>query len=248
MSGSSRLLSEVESASIAGVSIETIRQFRGCGLLDPVKEDGVERFREIDIKTLFYSRTKSNDVASSTDSAVDIAAHEAAKPQRNGAGTLSAPPAPAPLDSASTQALQSGPAVQSISSSQTSPVADSTQVKSVVPSETGSPNPETGASPTELKSETATDSESEKLLPVPSSLSADYMVEINKGLREQLEILREERDWLRARVEKLETRSEREQMLLLSESENIRKLIQQGEQQRRPTWLRGLPWFNNSRS
>ena len=69
---------------------------------------------------------------------------------------------------------------------------------------------------------------------------------MTKGLREQIQILREERDWLRARVEKLETRSEREQMLLLSESENIRKLIQQTET--RKSWLRALPWFKGSRT
>lgn len=71
----------------------------------------------------------------------------------------------------------------------------------------------------------------------PSSLE---LLEINKSLKEQIQILREERNWLRERIEKLETRSEREQMLLLSESENLRSMIKASK---RTFWEKTLPWF-----
>jgi len=51
------------------------------------------------------------------------------------------------------------------------------------------------------------------------------LIEINAHLRERVKSLRAERDWLRERVEKLETQLEREQTLLMSESENLRRLI-----------------------
>ncbi len=74
----------------------------------------------------------------------------------------------------------------------------------------------------------------------PSSLE---LLEINKSLKEQIQILREDRNWLRERIEKLETRSEREQMLLLSESENLRSMIKVNK---RTFWEKALPWFTKS--
>lgn len=54
--------------------------------------------------------------------------------------------------------------------------------------------------------------------------------------------LRSQRDWLRLRVEKLEEKGDRDQVLLLSETQAIRQLI--GLQQKRPSALRNiLEWF-----
>ena len=51
------------------------------------------------------------------------------------------------------------------------------------------------------------------------------LIEINAHLRERLKSLKAERDWLRERVEKLELQLEREQTLLMAESETVRRLI-----------------------
>ena len=62
-------------------------------------------------------------------------------------------------------------------------------------------------------------------------------------LREQeLADLRRERDWLRNRVEKLEEKGDRDQLLLLSETQALHRLITQYDQKRSPvraalTWL-----------
>ena len=54
--------------------------------------------------------------------------------------------------------------------------------------------------------------------------------------------LRSQRDWLRLRVEKLEEKGDRDQVLLLSETQALRQLI--GLQQKRPSTLRNiLEWF-----
>jgi len=54
--------------------------------------------------------------------------------------------------------------------------------------------------------------------------------------------LRSQRDWLRARVERLEEKSERDQILLLSETQTIRRLITLQEQ-RKSTFRQVLDWF-----
>ena len=54
----------------------------------------------------------------------------------------------------------------------------------------------------------------------------------------EIQDLRSQRDWLKTRVEKLEEKGDRDQVLLLSETQAIRQLI--GLQQKRPSAVRGL--------
>jgi hypothetical protein len=54
----------------------------------------------------------------------------------------------------------------------------------------------------------------------------------------EIQDLRSQRDWLKTRVEKLEEKGDRDQVLLLSETQAIRQLI--GLQQRRPSAIRSL--------
>jgi DNA-binding transcriptional MerR regulator len=64
------------------------------------------------------------------------------------------------------------------------------------------------------------------------------LLELNRTMREQIQLLREERDWLRKRIEVLETRAERDQILLLTESRTVQNLIPE-----RKWSLRSLlPW------
>lgn len=48
----------------------------------------------------------------------------------------------------------------------------------------------------------------------------------------QIKDLREEREWLRSRIEKLDEKSDRDQLLLLSETQTIRKLVTQNQTKR----------------
>ena len=59
---------------------------------------------------------------------------------------------------------------------------------------------------------------------------------------QQHEEQRRERDWLKARIEKLEEKNERDQLLLLSETQMIRKLITTHEERRTPLQL-ALEWL-----
>jgi hypothetical protein len=54
----------------------------------------------------------------------------------------------------------------------------------------------------------------------------------------EIQDLRSQRDWLKTRVEKLEEKGDRDQVLLLSETQALRQLI--GLQQKRPSAIRSL--------
>lgn len=78
---------------------------------------------------------------------------------------------------------------------------------------------------------------------LPDIRSAE-LVEQNRNLIAQLNFLKEERDWLRARLEKLEQRTERDQMLLLSENDTVRTLVKQLTKPKR-SLLSFLPWVKS---
>ena len=68
----------------------------------------------------------------------------------------------------------------------------------------------------------------------------DKILEIRER---EIEDLRKERDWLRTRIERLEEKSERDQLLLLAETQTIRKLVNLTHQ-KKPSNLRlALEWF-----
>jgi len=78
------------------------------------------------------------------------------------------------------------------------------------------------------------------------SLRIVELLQLCQSLREQIDMIKEDRDWLRTRLERLEARSEREQMLLLSESETVRSLISQKGSKKNSFWRIALPWSNTS--
>lgn len=67
------------------------------------------------------------------------------------------------------------------------------------------------------------------------------LLELTRSLKDQLETIKEERNWLRRRVEKLESSIEREQMITISKTEAMRNLIEQNRPQKSP-WAFLLPW------
>jgi DNA-binding transcriptional MerR regulator len=64
-----------------------------------------------------------------------------------------------------------------------------------------------------------------------------------RALESRLKMVNEERDWLRSRVERLEVRSEREQMLLLAQQQQTQNLLA-ARDSRRSFWQFALPWLN----
>ena len=187
------LLSDEQSAELAGVSVDTIEKYCQIGLLVPEMRGDKPFFKEADIKSLFY--TKSNYSSFAATTAVET-------PQEH-------PTSPAPQQSSQEETIES-------SELPTAEEAESQVLET----------------PTQERRELE-----------PSQREAQ-LLEMNQTLREQIELLREERDWLRQRIEHLETRSEREQMLLLAESETVRRLVKTESLTEKLLNFR-LPWFSN---
>jgi hypothetical protein len=240
-----RLLSEEESAAVAEVSVETIRKYRDCGLLDPVLKDNQTFFQEVDIQTLFFTKARKEGLEQNGQAASPVQ-----EPQREPVVEPQAPPFAAvdekqaaqpgsPEISASSGASEN--AERPVPSAEQPQESASLRNADTIPTETPVSKPAVQAFISESKapSEPIEISSKAEVAELPSSTE---LIELNKSLRDQIQILREERDWLRDRVEKLESRSEREQMLLLSESENVRKLIVSNQ---KSFWQKALPWFSS---
>ncbi len=268
------LLTAEESATRAGVSVETIEMFEQCGLLDSIRDlspEGKERklFKESDIQVVFYSRlrpaqvnsfistasvasgpstiaggssetmTVANDASEKVSNPVEAQSKNSLSPLVNQIevsntkiiADLETRPNPALASAASEQSEAarlesdsngSGKGHAETLSNQTASIQTGKRSTASIIDVTNQPELDTG-----------------RKLP-----SSEELIEVNRGLREQLEMLRSERDWLRDRVEKLESRSEREQMLLLSESETVRRLVTNSSANR-SFWARALPWFSD---
>lgn len=181
MSSTGPLLSENQSAELAGVSIDVIRQYKQFGLLNPIDGAGQEiMYAEKEIRTLF-----NVDAAKASQTAKQAAEELTANDSQ-----------------ASEKSLREEIVVE------VEPVKEYAF----------SSNPEFS--------------------------SNNPLTEINKSLREQIEMLKEERDWLRKRLEDLESRFEREQTLVLSESETIRRLLHQ-QANKRSIFAGFLPWLKS---
>lgn len=59
----------------------------------------------------------------------------------------------------------------------------------------------------------------------------------------QIDELRKEKEWLRTRVEKLEEKAERDQLLLLAETQTIKQLVNMSHQKKPSTIRLALEWF-----
>ncbi len=206
------LLSEQESAALAGVSTDTIRRYHELGLLPAEIRDDTPFYSEIDLRTLFYTRIQANErnepflLVNRIPSAANTSSSPGVSETLN---TLLAAKTDPDLPPRLQQAVEGN---------------NQTVVE---------PKPAEG--PVQQSESSANFNRN---LP---AVAYQELLEVNKGLRSQVEMLREERTWLRERVEKLEAQAERSQMLLLSDSETIRSLATHSQNKTR--WYFALPWL-----
>lgn len=204
---------EVEAASAAGVSIETIREFASIGVLRGRQENGHQLFSKSDLQSVFQSLKPISTNSSS----------EASLPE-------------APKSESAPVVLKEEPVVAT--PPPTPEVEHSVIIETSLPKE---PQALQVAEPvTEPSPERITKSE-------PTVIDRDSfeLLELNQSLRDQIQMLREERDWLRKRVEVLEVRGERDQMLLISEARTVQNLLPERKSPFR--FFSSLPWFNSSK-
>lgn len=87
---------------------------------------------------------------------------------------------------------------------------------------------------------------SEAFTSVPRRNLMDMYERLIGKMEEEIKSLKSERDWLKARIERFEEKTSRDQVLMLAETQTIRTLIAQHEQSKSPVksalrWLGLLP-------
>lgn len=248
-----KLLSEEDSAELAGVSIDTIRRFRQFGLLSAASQDGAPQYLEQEITSLFHIDGAPVHVRAQTQQ-LEGQLSERAEPQ------LKVIPGGGTVLEFNQQTPTTEPTLEN--KDDNSPLTERAASAGRVGDAAFHPTAPSETSPSLVQTST-TDSERSWSSAVPEQHNAQVafsdreLLEHNRMLQEQINSLKEERDWLRERLEKLETFSQREQMLLLSNSETIRTLLIQRERQQTPPeqpqlessssvrglLVRALPWL-----
>ena len=240
MAAAFRLFTESESAKFAGVSVDTIRQYERFGLLASVKKDNELFYRENDLRALFGVREplpfsvlgeKSSEHAPPSDST-------SASSSFAGAARTAAPQSFATTNSSMGSGApqpeqvrpQSSPGASAVYSA---PYQQPTYSLPPPYSTDGGQHSQHGA----IQAMSITQ---------PGSPGVYELLEANRSLREQIQMLKDEREWLRQRVEKFESRTERDQMLLISENDTVKTLIHQIPEKRRSFWSFALPWLKSS--
>ena len=165
----SRLLSEAESSSLTGVTVETLRSYTQFSLLKPVIRNQKPFYRYNELTQLFNVEAKEEPEQRQSDQV---------------------------------------PTLENL----------------LNPNATDKEDVKKNASPSENNhsAHTVVDGNLSNNLP---ALRIEDVIFQNQALNSRLKSLEDERDWLRKRVEQLEDRSAREQMLMLKEKETLREVI-----------------------
>ncbi len=230
-----KLLSSRDSANLAGVGIDTIKQYRDLGLLRVQLIDGIEYFEEDDIKLVFNSRRREVQKAVVNEPVTSsIVGHQ----MEVGAADESVElPTLTSILNKATSACQleevKDPKVVRIHAEKVS--------KSETPNEIEEQELELPPQAIHGEVETSKKNGQNSSYRDSDDLSSIEMLELSRSLKHQLELVLSERDWLRQRVEKLELQLERQQMISMSETETLRMLAKGSEPSPSP-WSLLLSW------
>ncbi len=228
-----RFLTCKEAALSASVGEETILKYKELGLLRSFRVNGQEQYREDEIKLIFNSKkkfqAKQNSPHVQTEK-IKLTSQNAQQPSEE-LPTLSEILAGEILarETLTSEILTEDRLAENSSQHITT--------KEQVDNSKQLPNDDQQASyPTEFVKNRENTQES-AVFDIPSI----ELLELTRSLKDQLEMIKEERNWLRRRVEKLESSIEREQMLAISKTETIRNLIDHTKTQKK-SWSFFLPW------
>lgn len=259
MSEEAKLLSQEESALLAGVCTDTIKRYRDLGLLRVYTTNEREQFSEDDIRLLFNARIKAKITEPQkppiqTDSKpkeTDSDVNEEKLPR------LQDIVREASNKSSSSTEVNKKTETSFLTDEIKSKINQSDKILESNPNEAKPVMQESGVDNTSLNLEKIPYSDSQNNQDSQyfshqrrqqSDFNSIELLEITRSLKDQLEIVKEERNWLRKRIEKLESQTEREQMILMSETETIRSLVHQQEahfkKSKQSPWSFLLSWTN----
>ncbi len=220
-------ISENEASSFTGVSSVTLKRFADAGYLRvEVENDGLRMFSRAELESVFGL----------TNHAVN-------------ATPLSSPKKPEQIDivrefSLRSQNTQHQTQVAAIEEHQAPEEVSPVEAVNVAPSESEvEPAATSTQSPTLQYSQVLLELEREvSRLRAVTELQEKY-IDLKEG---EVNSLKSERDWLRGRIEKLEEKNDRDQLILVSVSETNRGLITMLEHKKSPVraaleWVGILP-------
>lgn len=240
-------LTAAQCAELAGVSVDTIEKYVAIGLLQPTRDaSGESRYRQSDIRSLFYTRKSLQPkLDEELPNILDLAGEDESDQDSDSSLTSEKQNAPSEDDSAVDPTIsQSAAQTESDTSSQGSIDHHNASSKAESDAKLNADQETTSEDAEQPLTETSAVESSRE---TSQSREVEHAQEVQYALREQIEVLKEERDWLRNRVEQLELRGEREQMLLLSESETIRRLVSQKTFTEKVLQTFRLPWLQQER-
>ncbi len=217
------LLSEKEAAAFSGVSVQTLNRFAEAGYLQvEVDGDGMRHFSQVEISQVFGLQLPPRKSAPLVEARPAPAQRPIPTPSvETGVETAAtAPPAAASVPVQQPQIIRQ-PA------SASPPLADLSTQQPVLEHTTPQTQRLSDMLEIEVTKLRCVVSLQEKLLDMRDA---------------QLKDLQDEREWLRSRVEKLDEKSDRDQLLLLSETQTIRKLVTHSQTQR-STFRSALEWL-----
>jgi hypothetical protein len=218
-------ISETEAAHQAGVSVKTLRRFSDAGYLQvEIEPDGLRLYSQRELDEIFGAHRRGSTESFQSDSS--NGSEDASLPREEAACEVVAPThqeAPPPSQTCEAAVGESCATTEQINLEQ-----KPAQRGAISDQSDGSTEAiDTSIYAIEVLKLRNVISLQEKLLDTKDAEIAD---------------LKGQRDWLRARIEKLEEKSDRDQILLLSETQTIRKLISLQEQRRSPM-NRILEWL-----
>lgn len=231
-------VSETEAATIAGVSVATLNRFAETGYLQvEVEGDGLRLFSKAELATVF-----GVDVPGEA-SAVSLSTTPMNRP------TADRPTDAADEETGASDAPQSlaqqVEVIQSPAREASPPVSTGTETETTDTPRQASSSVSAAAT-TELLEEykvriASLEKEAQRFRTL-----ADMQERLLDMRENELKERTKERDWLRTRIEHLEEKQDRDQLLLLAETQTIRKLVSLEESRRSPfraflEWLGVVP-------
>ena len=250
-------VSESEAASFAGVSIATLKRFTEAGYFKvETEQDGLVLYPRSELAKVF-------GIKNPTERLRDFPAwqppSQAISPESNGVlvaqsaqtqlSTLSQVPASSASDIDEASVVTSSCPTESnlgnVSEQKIEPQslgANAQLREQVVVTRSASPVTERVVSHSESSDSIQSNERELSALIERQKIVLDMHERLLSMKEERIKSLEDEREWLRARIEKLEEKANRDQLLLLSETQTIKALITIQEQRRSP--VRGiLEWF-----
>jgi hypothetical protein len=258
-------ISETEAASIAGVSSNTLNRFAEAGYLQVESDsDGLRLFSRRELGEVFGFRQENYSTVLDGSAVRALNPHEQEVPERNayrkegrsavqeelkeGAGSP-AGESSAPVDNV--VELHAGSKLeqeQSVEVSSSEPIA----ADDIWSDESDTGEADAVVQSVEREEEVSQVPLTESVQPVAVQMLEREIAKLKSIVTMQdklldmkdaeLKDLQEQRTWLHERVERLEEKSDRDQMLLLAETQLVRQMITQRDQKRSPVRA-ALEWF-----